>query len=87
VISAYVEELHSTRSAPTVKQHLAAVKMLFDWLVIGQVVSTNPASSVGGPKHVTQRGKTPVLTARRDTCWTRSASTRSSVCAIAPSSG
>jgi integrase/recombinase XerD len=63
VISAYVEELGATRSAPTVKQHLAAIKMLFDWLVIGQVVPMNPASSVRGPKHVTKRGKTPVLTA------------------------
>jgi integrase/recombinase XerD len=63
VISAYVEELQSTRSAPTVKQHLAAIKMLFDWLVIGQVLPMNPASSVRGPKHVTKRGKTPVLTA------------------------
>src|SRR4051812_20065971 len=46
IISAYVEELQSTRSAPTVKQHLAAIKMLFDWLVIGQVLPMNPASSV-----------------------------------------
>ena len=48
---------------PTVKQHLAAIRMLFDWLVIGQVVATNPAHSVRGPKHVVKRGKTPVLTA------------------------
>ncbi len=38
VVSGYVEELQATRSSPTVKQHLAAIKMLFDWLVIGQVV-------------------------------------------------
>jgi integrase len=37
--------------------------MLFDWLVIGQIVPTNPASSVRGPKHVVKTGKTPVLTA------------------------
>src|SRR5262245_5380168 len=36
MISAYIEELQTTRSAPSVKQHLAAIKMLFDWLVIGQ---------------------------------------------------
>jgi site-specific recombinase XerD len=35
--------------------------MLFDWLVIGQVVRTNPAASVRGPKHVVKTGKTPVL--------------------------
>jgi len=63
IIAAYVEELQSTRSAPTVKQHLAAIKMLFDWLVIGQVLPMNPASSVRGPRHVVKRGKTPVLTA------------------------
>ena len=63
IVSAYVEQLQSARSAPTVKQHLAAIKMLFDWLVIGQVLPMNPASSVRGPKHVAKRGKTPVLTA------------------------
>jgi site-specific recombinase XerC len=31
---------------PTVKQRLAAVRMLFDWLVVGQVVSVNQAASV-----------------------------------------
>jgi len=61
VVSAYIEELQATRSAPTVKQHLAAIRMLFDWLVIGQVIEVNPASSVRGPKYVVKRGKTPVL--------------------------
>ena len=41
IISAYVEELQTRRSAPTVKQHLAAIKMLFDWLVLGQVLRMN----------------------------------------------
>ena len=63
LVAGYVEELQATRSAPTVKQHLAAIKMLFDWLVVGQVLPMNPASSVRGPKHVVKRGKTPVLTA------------------------
>jgi site-specific recombinase XerD len=35
--------------------------MLFDWLVVGQVVPVNPAASVRGPKHVVKVGKTPVL--------------------------
>ena len=48
---------------PSVKQHLAAVRMLFDWLVVGQVMAVNPASSVRGPKYVSKRGKTPVLSA------------------------
>lgn len=50
-------------SAPAVKQHLAAIRMLFDWLVIGQVVPFNPAASVRGPKYVIKKGKTPVLSA------------------------
>ena len=60
VVAAYVEQ--HPGSPPTVKQHLAAIRMLFDWLVIGQVIPANPASSVRGPKHVVKRGKTPVLT-------------------------
>ena len=37
--------------------------MLFDWLVVGQVIPTNPASAVRGPKYSVKSGKTPVLTA------------------------
>jgi integrase len=47
--------------APGVKQQLAAVRMLFDWLVTGQIVPMNPAAAVRGPKHVVRTGKTPVL--------------------------
>jgi site-specific recombinase XerC len=57
--------LQATHSKPTAKQHLAAVRMLFDWLVVGQVLATNPAHAVRGPKHVVKRGKTPVLTAKQ----------------------
>lgn len=60
-VAAYIES--HPGSDPTKKQHLAAVKMLFDWLVTGQVVSVNPAASVRGPKHVVRKGKTPVLSA------------------------
>jgi site-specific recombinase XerD len=60
-VAAYVEDLGRERSAPTVKQHLAAIRMLFDYLVVGQVLPMNPAASVRGPKHVVKRGKTPVL--------------------------
>lgn len=62
-VAAYVEQLGKERAAPTVKQHLAAIRMLFDWLVIGQVMPTNPAASVRGPRHVVETGKTPVLSA------------------------
>ena len=43
------------------KQHLAAIRHLFDWLVTGQVVPVNPAASVRGPAHIVRQGKTPVL--------------------------
>ncbi len=62
-VAAYVEQLGRTRSKPTVKQHLAATRMLFDWLVTGQVVASNPAHSVRGPKHSVKKGKTSVLDA------------------------
>ena len=61
VIAAYIEHLMTTRSAPTVKQHLAAIRMLMDWLVIGQVIPFNPAASVRGPRYVVKKGKTLVL--------------------------
>lgn len=60
-VAAYVRELKTRLSDPSVKQHLAAVRMLFDWLVTGQVVPMNPAASVKGPKHVVSKGKTHVL--------------------------
>jgi site-specific recombinase XerC len=60
-IGAYVELLTRSHSAPTAKQRLAAIRMLFDWLVTGQIVPTNPAATVRGPKHVVKVGKTPVL--------------------------
>lgn len=61
VVAAYLK--HHPGSKPTVKQHLAAIRMLFDWLVVGQVLPMNPAHAVRGPKHVVKKGKTPVLTA------------------------
>lgn len=61
-ISAYIEEFSQTHSRPTVKQHLAGIKMLFDWLVLGQVIPANPAAIVRGPAHSQKKGKTPVLT-------------------------
>lgn len=62
LIAAYIEKRTGERQEQTVKQELAAVRMLFDWLVIGQVVPTNPASAVRGPKYSYSKGKTPVLT-------------------------
>ncbi len=63
IVANYIEQLTHQRSAPTVKLHLAAIRMLFDFLVVGQVLPFNPAASVRGPKHVVNKGKTPVLSA------------------------
>jgi len=46
LVAAYIEELGLYRAPPTVQQHLAAIRTLFDFLVIGQVVPFNPAASV-----------------------------------------
>lgn len=62
-VAAYVEQLGSTHSKPTVKQHLAAIRMLFDWLVTGHIMESNPAHAVRGPKHSVRKGKTSVLSA------------------------
>ncbi|MEM5585362.1 tyrosine-type recombinase/integrase [Roseibium sp. AS2] len=60
-VAAWIEELGQTVSVPTVKQRLAAIRHLFDWFVVHQVVPVNPTASVRGPRHVVKRGKTPVL--------------------------
>src|ERR1039458_1898636 len=62
-IAGYVEQMLADGLArPTVKQHLAAVRMLYDYMVTGGILPFNPAASVRGPKHVVKKGKTPVLT-------------------------
>jgi site-specific recombinase XerD len=63
-VAAWIEALQDKHTAPGVKQQLAAVRMLFDWLVTGQVVPMNPATAVRGPTHVVKTGKTPVLDAK-----------------------
>ncbi len=60
-VATYIEELQCERSAPTAKLRLAALKHLFDWMVINQIMPTNPAAAVRGPRHIVRRGKTPVL--------------------------
>jgi len=79
-VGAYIEMLGLPEpegqglSKPTVKQHLAALRMLFDWLVVGHVVEHNPAHAVRGPKYSQKKGKTPVCRWRRKRVpkWRRS---------------
>ncbi len=60
-VAAWIELEWQTKSAPTVKQRLAAIRQLFDWLVTGHIVQVNAAASVRGPRHVVHTGKTPML--------------------------
>ena len=60
-IAAYVESVLQRRAKPTAKQHLAALRRLFDWLVLGQIVGSNPAASVCGPRYSVTKGKTTGL--------------------------
>ncbi len=59
-VATWIENQTHKLSAPSVKQHLAVIRHLFDWLVIGQIVPINPAASVRGPSHITKTGKTPI---------------------------
>ena len=53
-VATYIDDMHGRYRAPTIKQHLAAIRRLFDWLVIGQVVPANPAASVS---HLAGKGR------------------------------
>ena len=63
VVASYIEA-HS-ESNPTIKQHLAAIRKFFDYMVLGHIIQSNPATSVQGPKHVVKRGKTPILSQKQ----------------------
>jgi site-specific recombinase XerC len=60
-VATWIEAGTRELAAPSVKQRLAAIRHLFDWLVTGQVVPVNPAASVRAPRHVVTSGQTPVL--------------------------
>jgi hypothetical protein len=84
-VSAYVEVLGRRYRAPTVKQHLAAIRMLFDWLIVGQIFAgPNPAAAVRGPKHVVKKARPRCSTATKPrNCSTASMYPRSSAFATA----
>lgn len=62
-VSAYVEQISERFAEQTVKQRLAALRGLFDWLARHSVLDHNPAAPVRGPSYSQKRGKTPILTA------------------------
>jgi site-specific recombinase XerD len=57
-VAAWIEDFPGSK--PTIKQKLAAVRMLYDFLIVRQITPSNPAHSVRGPKYVVKKGKTPV---------------------------
>jgi integrase/recombinase XerD len=71
-VAGYIEELGKVRKAPTVKQHLACIRMLFDWLVTGQVIATNLAHAVRGPRHSVLKGSTTVMSSADATAFLKS---------------
>lgn len=64
MIAFYIEEMADGYGKASIKQHLAAIRMLFDYFVTGGIIKVNPAASVRGPKLVMTKGKTPVLRKR-----------------------
>lgn len=63
IVAGYIELLTQELGLSSVKMHLAAIRKMFDYLVVGQAVPVNPAAAVRGPKYVVKKGKTPVLAA------------------------
>jgi integrase/recombinase XerD len=74
-VAGYIEQLQATRKAPTVKQHLACIRMLFDWLVTGQVLPSNPAHAVRGPRHSVIKGATTVMSSQETSEFLKSIDT------------
>jgi site-specific recombinase XerD len=49
-VAAYIEQLRRRMSPPSIKQHLACIRMLFDWLITGRScwsISHIPSARVG----------------------------------------
>lgn len=74
-VAGYIEQLQEKRKAPTVKQHLACIRMLFDWLVTGQIVPSNPAHSVRGPRHSVKKGSTTVMSSEETSAFLKTIDT------------
>jgi len=75
IVAAYREHLSDTRKQTksrygrkkgrkpgSVNLSLAAMRSYFDYLIVGGVLTVNPARAVKGPREKVRGGKTPVLT-------------------------
>ena len=84
-VAAHIEHRLVTASKPTVKQQLAAIRALFDWVVVGQAMEMNPAASVRDPKYSVRKGKT-LSGNRLASCWIASTPESLSESVTGPSS-
>lgn len=68
VVGMYIEEFMTELKPPSVKQHLAAIRTVFDYMVAGGAIPANPAKSFWGPKlrHCTVRVRFPAAPAAAD---------------------
>jgi hypothetical protein len=76
-VSAYSAELATEHATPTVKQHLASLRMLFDWLITGQVIDANPAAVVRAAKHIVKRARRRCLKPTRPAICSTASRSRS----------
>jgi site-specific recombinase XerD len=60
-VGAYIETLQRQAAPPTVKQHMAAIRMLFSWLTEKGVLAMNPAREVKTERFSRTEGKTPAF--------------------------
>jgi site-specific recombinase XerD len=58
-VAAYIEQ--HLGSAATIKQHMAAIRMMFSWLTEKGILAINPAREVKTPKFSRTEGKTPAF--------------------------
>jgi integrase/recombinase XerD len=87
-VAAYIETLQRQAAPPTVKQHMAAIRMLFSWLTEKGVLAMNPAREVKTERFSRTEGKTPPSSkARFRSFWARLRHPRTRACAIALCSG
>jgi integrase len=60
-VAAYIETLQRNAAPPTVKQHMAAIRMLFSWLTEKGGLAMNPAREVKIQRFPRTEGKTPAF--------------------------
>lgn len=60
-IEAYTQQMEATHAPASIKQHMSALKKLFDFFITGQIVTFNPVDAVARPVERITRGKTDIL--------------------------